>query len=115
MTRALLCAFLSHQRRSADPPSPLSCAYLLSRLGYGVLGDCSQKGNWSSFRNEMFNGKPVVVTTEFASPMPRSGEGMMMIVVFMVIVGGDSCLCGRLAVHSCVDNLEAPRNDIIAL
>eukprot|EP01032_Pedospumella_encystans_P009853 gene9853-11567_t len=45
-----------------------------SRLGYGLVGDCSQKGNWSSFRNEMFNGRPVSVTTDFASPMPRSGR-----------------------------------------
>lgn len=45
-----------------------------SRLGYGTLGDCSQKGNWSAFRNEIFNGKPVVVTTDFASPMPKSGR-----------------------------------------
>lgn len=52
---------------------------MFSRLGYGVLGDCSQKGNWSSFRNELFNGKPVVVSTEFASPMPRSGALLLLL------------------------------------
>jgi hypothetical protein len=47
-----------------------------------VVGDCSQKGNWSSFRNEMFNGKPAVVTTEFASPMPRSGTLLLLNLCF---------------------------------
>ena len=45
-----------------------------SFLGYGALGDCSQKGNWSCFRNEWFNGKPVDITMEFISPMPKSGR-----------------------------------------
>eukprot|EP01038_Epipyxis_sp_PR26KG_P005859 gene5859-8083_t len=45
-----------------------------SFLGYRMIGDCSQKGNWTGFRNELFNGKPVVVNAEFASPMPKSGK-----------------------------------------
>ena len=27
-----------------------------SKLAYGRVGDLSQKGNWSSFRNERYNG-----------------------------------------------------------
>jgi hypothetical protein len=46
----------------------------ISSLGHGVLGDCSQKGNWLPFRNELFNGKPMTLTTDFASPMPRTGR-----------------------------------------
>ncbi|RYH14423.1 hypothetical protein EON65_33650 [archaeon] len=45
-----------------------------SKIGYGRVGDLSQKGNWSSFRNELFNGKPVVLGPSFACPMPRSGK-----------------------------------------
>jgi len=44
-----------------------------SVLGFGILGDTSQHGNWFGFRNEMFNGHPVVITIEFASPLPKSG------------------------------------------
>jgi len=42
-------------------------------LGYGKLGDTSQHGNWSSFRNEYFNKEPIEVTSERFTPMPRSG------------------------------------------
>ena len=45
-----------------------------SPLGYGAVGDCSQKGNWAGFRNEMFRGKPIEISTDFVSPMPRSGK-----------------------------------------
>ena len=47
---------------------------LKSPLGHGVVGDCSQKGNWSCFRNEMYRGKPMEMTSEFASPMPKNGR-----------------------------------------
>lgn len=43
-------------------------------LGLGIIGDYSQKGNWSNFRNELHNGKPVVVDANFATPLPRSGK-----------------------------------------
>lgn len=43
-------------------------------LGYGKLGDTSQKNNFSCFRNEMLNRRPVTVTTDFASPLPRAGR-----------------------------------------
>lgn len=43
-------------------------------LGYGRLGDTSQKGNWSCFRNELYNKKPVVITITFASPLPKTGR-----------------------------------------
>lgn len=45
-----------------------------NKLGHGHLGDCSQRGNWSCFRNEWFNGKAVEVNTSFLSPMPRAGK-----------------------------------------
>ncbi len=39
------------------------------------VGDISQKGNWSCFRNEVFNGEPFVLTPEFASPsLPTGGK-----------------------------------------
>ncbi|RYH21040.1 hypothetical protein EON65_21675 [archaeon] len=43
-------------------------------LGYGKLGDTSQKGNWSCFRNELLNKKPIVITIQFASPLPKAGR-----------------------------------------
>eukprot|EP01031_Cornospumella_fuschlensis_P030219 gene30219-36515_t len=43
-------------------------------LGYGRLGDTSQKGNWSCFRNELLNKRPVVITIQFASPLPKAGK-----------------------------------------
>jgi Ca2+-binding EF-hand superfamily protein len=42
-------------------------------LGYGKLGDTSQHGNWSSFRNEFLNKVPIEVTPEKFTPMPQSG------------------------------------------
>ena len=42
-------------------------------LGYGKLGDTSQHGNWTSFRNELYNKEPIEVTPERFTPMPRSG------------------------------------------
>ena len=40
-----------------------------SKIGYGRVGDLSQKGNWSSFRNEMLNGEPVALSPAFAQPV----------------------------------------------
>jgi hypothetical protein len=45
-----------------------------SKIGYGRVGDLSQKGNWSAFRNEMLNGEPVVLSPAFAQPIPLSGK-----------------------------------------
>jgi hypothetical protein len=42
--------------------------------GHGVVGDPSQTGNWSCFRNGIYKGEPVIVTNsckEF-NPMPKS-------------------------------------------
>lgn len=52
-----------------------------SRIGYGRVGDVSQKGSsdgypqngFSSFRNEMFNGEPMTMSAVFCSPIPLSG------------------------------------------
>jgi hypothetical protein len=38
-----------------------------------LLGNVSQTGNWMCFRNECFKGQPIVMTKEFASPLPKSG------------------------------------------
>jgi hypothetical protein len=45
-----------------------------SKLAYGRTGDLSQKGNFSSFRNEMFEKKPITMTPQFASPLPLHGR-----------------------------------------
>lgn len=45
-----------------------------SKIGYGRVGDLSQKGNWSSFRNEYLNGEPVTLSPSFAQPIPLSGK-----------------------------------------
>ena len=39
----------------------------------GLLGDLSQSGNWMCFRNECFKGQSMILTKEFASPLPKSG------------------------------------------
>lgn len=43
-------------------------------LGYGRLGDTSQHGNFTCFRNEIFNKRPLVINTDFASPLPKHGR-----------------------------------------
>lgn len=43
-------------------------------LGYGRLGDTSQKGNFSCFRNETYNHKAVNLSVGFASPLPKMGK-----------------------------------------
>eukprot|EP01038_Epipyxis_sp_PR26KG_P006330 gene6330-8716_t len=40
---------------------------------FGKFGDTSQMGNWSSFRNEIFNGKRMSLTASMFNPMPKSG------------------------------------------
>jgi hypothetical protein len=45
-----------------------------SKLGYGREGDLSQKGNFSSFRNESYNKTPFTMTAAFASPIPFHGK-----------------------------------------
>jgi hypothetical protein len=44
-----------------------------SVLSHGKVGDLSQHGNWTCFRNEILNGKRVCVTAKFLTPMPSSG------------------------------------------
>lgn len=45
-----------------------------SPFGYGFTGDTSQKGNWSSFRNELYNGAPFVLDVHFVNNLPVSGR-----------------------------------------
>ena len=40
----------------------------------GITGDYSQNGNWSCFRNEMLNSKPITIDADFATPLPRAGR-----------------------------------------
>jgi len=44
-----------------------------SKVGYGRTGDTSQKGNGSSFRNEMFQRHEITMSPQFASPLPIHG------------------------------------------
>lgn len=59
---------LFEQNQKANVPRQRQCW-----LGFGVLGDTSQHGNWTSFRNEIFNKVPIEVTPERFTPMPKSG------------------------------------------
>eukprot|EP00602_Paraphysomonas_sp_CaronLab_P004794 CAMPEP_0185021358 /NCGR_PEP_ID=MMETSP1103-20130426/4051_1 /TAXON_ID=36769 /ORGANISM="Paraphysomonas bandaiensis, Strain Caron Lab Isolate" /LENGTH=1351 /DNA_ID=CAMNT_0027552843 /DNA_START=296 /DNA_END=4348 /DNA_ORIENTATION=+ len=45
-----------------------------SKLGYGRVGDTSQKRNWSCFRNSLLDGNPVVITIQMFTPMPKFGR-----------------------------------------
>lgn len=44
-----------------------------SIIGFAKVGDVSQHGNWTSFRNEMFNGEPIEITPARFTPIPHSG------------------------------------------
>ena len=46
------------------------------RIGKALSGrgDTSQKGNWENFRNEMFMGKPFVLTAKWFTDIPKQGE-----------------------------------------
>jgi Ran GTPase-activating protein (RanGAP) involved in mRNA processing and transport len=46
----------------------------MSPLSIGQMGDTSQCGNWSSFRNEFLNGKRFAVQPDRFRPMPKSGK-----------------------------------------
>jgi hypothetical protein len=39
----------------------------------GRVGDTSQHQNWSSFRNEIYNGKKIIITPQLFTPMPKNG------------------------------------------
>ena len=43
-------------------------------FGFGVIGDCSQKDNWSAFRNEQFNGLDFAITPTVFTPFPTQGK-----------------------------------------
>lgn len=45
----------------------------LSIMSPGKVGDTSQTGNWSCFRNEVFNGKRIVTNPKKFTPMPQTG------------------------------------------
>jgi hypothetical protein len=44
-----------------------------SVIGYGVTGDVSQLGDWSSFRNVVIDGKPGIIASEMYNPMKKHG------------------------------------------
>ena len=46
----------------------------ISKIGPGRVGDVSQKGNWSCFRNEHYLGAPITINSKFASPLPFRGK-----------------------------------------
>ena len=45
-----------------------------SSLSPGRMGDTSQCGNWTSFRNEFLNGKRYAIHPESFRPMPEHGK-----------------------------------------
>lgn len=45
-----------------------------SPIEMGRMGDLSQCGTWTSFRNESLNGKRFAITPERFRPMPKSGK-----------------------------------------
>jgi Ca2+-binding EF-hand superfamily protein len=59
-----------------------SCLQKLFEIGSAItkhrkkllLGDLSQDGNWSCFRNEYMAGRDVSITPEFMTPMPETGK-----------------------------------------
>ena len=53
---------LAHRRSVASP------------LGYGLVGDTSQKGNWTCFRNELLNSVPIVISSAFVTDLPHKGD-----------------------------------------
>ena len=46
----------------------------MSPLSPGQIGDTSQCGNWTSFRNEFYNNKRFAVQPDRFRPMPKSGK-----------------------------------------
>lgn len=44
-----------------------------SIVGHGRVGDLSQHGNWTSFRNEHLNGKPIIIVVSDFNPIPHKG------------------------------------------
>ena len=46
-----------------------SCAFSM-----GTTGDLSQHGDWSAFRNEVWNGNPAHIDANFFTPMPKTGK-----------------------------------------
>eukprot|EP00606_Chrysophyceae_sp_TOSAG23-5_P000693 GSChrysophyteH2.ASY1.ANO1.40.1 assembled CDS len=63
LTRLLEQSQTDNTRRQASSP-----------LSIGQMGDTSQCGNWSSFRNEFMNGKRFAVQPDRFRPMPKSGK-----------------------------------------
>ena len=45
-----------------------------SQLAHGRTGDLSQHGNFSCFRNELWNSKPFILTPTFINPVPITGK-----------------------------------------
>ena len=42
-------------------------------VGYGIVGDTSQSGNWSCFRNCFFNNERIDINSETFTPIPKKG------------------------------------------
>jgi hypothetical protein len=45
-----------------------------SKISRGRIGDISQHGNWSNFRNEVFNDVAIEITSGFCKPLPVVGK-----------------------------------------
>ena len=63
LTRLLEQSQTDNTRRQAQSP-----------LATGQMGDTSQCGNWTSFRNEFLNNKRFAIQPDKFRPMPKSGK-----------------------------------------
>jgi hypothetical protein len=70
MDRLCLSRLITISTTHADIRQRLHPEY----ANYPHLGDVSQKGNYSCFRNEFFNGHGVTIDASFATPMPVFGK-----------------------------------------
>ncbi len=81
----------------------------------GITGDYSQNGNWSCFRNEMLNSKPIIIDAEFATPLPRAGRVEFDFIGTVrppkdAIVANDQRVLKILLSHYLLEENEVPEN-----
>jgi hypothetical protein len=69
--RKCLIRLLEIHKRESESRMKISNS---AGLGYGRLGDLSQMGDYSCFRNVLFNGKPFAITSSFVQTMPVAGK-----------------------------------------
>lgn len=73
MHRGCLAKLLEISQEVASRRGARFARALGSDAARGRIGDASQHGNWSCFRNEVFNHERTEITPEAFTPMPKSG------------------------------------------